>query len=113
MTSTGVVGAVRNLGMKPTRTSYRSPWQNGTAERWVGSARREMLDHVIVVNEGHLRRLLAEYVAHYHRDRTHCGLGKQTPGRRAVQQRPSALAKVTAVPCIGGLSHRYEWREVA
>jgi transposase InsO family protein len=111
--STDVVRAVRNLGTKPTRTSYRSPWQNGTAERWVGSARREILDHVIVLSEAHLRRLLTEYVAHYHADRTHCGLGKETPGRRAVQPRPSPQAKVIALPRIGGLSHRYEWREAA
>jgi putative transposase len=64
---------------KPIRTSIRSPWQNGVAERWVGSARREMLDHVIPLNEQHLRRLLLEYLAYYHDDRTHIGLEKQTP----------------------------------
>jgi transposase InsO family protein len=111
--SADVVRAVKNLGTKPTRTAYRAPWQNGTAERWVGSARRELLDHVVVMNECHLRRLIGEYVAHYHMDRTHCGLGKQTPGRRTVQPRPSSLAKVTAAPRIGGLSHRYEWRDAA
>ena len=104
---------VKNVGARPTRTAHRSPWQNGTAERWVGSARRELLDHVIVLNEAHLRRLLAEYVAHYREDRTHCGLGKETPGRRAAQPRPPSQAKVIALPRIGGLSHRYEWREAA
>ena len=111
--SNDVVRTVKNVGARPTRTAYRSPWQNGTAERWVGSARRELLDHVIVLNEAHLRRLLAEYVAHYHEDRTHCGLGKETPGRRAAQPRPPSQAKVMALPRIGGLSHRYEWREAA
>jgi len=111
--STDVVRAIRNLSTKPTRTAFRSPWQNGTAERWVGSARRELLDRVIVLNEAHLRRVLGEYVAHYHHDRTHCGLGKQTPGRRTARARLSTPARVVALTRIGGLSHRYEWREAA
>jgi hypothetical protein len=61
------------------RTSLESPWQNGVAERWVESCRRDLLDHVIVVNERHLKRLLSEYVGYYHEDRTHLGLGKGTP----------------------------------
>ncbi len=111
--STDVVQAINNLAPKPTRTAYKAPWQNGTAERWIGSARRELLDRVIVLNEAHLRRLLGEYVAHYHDDRTHCGLDKQTPGRRAAQTRPTTAAKVIGLPRIGGLSHRYDWREAA
>jgi len=111
--SAEVVRAAKCIGMKPSRTSYRSPWQNGTAERWVGSCRQELLDHVIVANEAHLRRLLRQYVAYHHEDRTHCGLEKQTPMRRAVQQRPSANAKVVALPRVGGLHHRYEWRDAA
>jgi transposase InsO family protein len=63
----------------PTRTAFRSPWQNGVAERWVGTCRRDLLDHVIVLNEQHLKRLLSEYVRHYHEDRTHLGLAKDTP----------------------------------
>jgi hypothetical protein len=55
--------------MMPKRTAYRSPWQNGTAERWVGNAGRELLNHVIVLNEYHLKRLLCEYVAYYNADR--------------------------------------------
>jgi putative transposase len=88
--SVDVARAINLLGAKPTRSAYRSPWQNGTAERWVGSARRELLDHVIVLNEVHLRRLHGGYIAHYHDDRTHCGLGKETPGQRAVQRMPSS-----------------------
>ena len=53
---------VESLGLRPTRTAYRSPWQNGVAERWIGSVRRELLDQVVVLNERHLRRLLNEYV---------------------------------------------------
>ena len=65
-----VVSAVKAFGIKPARTSYRSPWQNGVAERWIGSVRRELLDHVVVLGQHHLRRLLGEYVAYYHDDRT-------------------------------------------
>ncbi len=68
-----VTEMLKAMGSRPTRTSYRSPWQNGTAERWVESCRRELLDHVIVLNEAHLRRLLREYINSYHEDRTHDG----------------------------------------
>jgi putative transposase len=71
--------AVRSLKMSPVRTSFESPWQNGVAERWVESCRRDLLDHVIAVNERHLKCLLSEYVRYYHEDRTHLGLGKGTP----------------------------------
>jgi putative transposase len=108
-----VVATIKAMGIKPTRTAFRSPWQNGTAERWVGCCRQELLDHVVVANEAHLRRLLRDYVAYHHHDRTHCGLEKQTPMRRAVQHKPSASAKMIALPRVGGLHHRYEWREAA
>ncbi len=108
-----VVAAIRAMGIKPARTAYRSPWQNGTAERWVGACRQELLDHVIVLGEAHLRRVLREYVAYHHEDRTHCGLGKETPMHRTVQDKPSAGTNVMAVPRLGGLHHRYEWRDAA
>jgi putative transposase len=111
--SGAVAGAVKAVGAKPTRTAYRSPWQNGVAERWIGCARAELLDHVIVVDEAHLLRLLREYVRYHHDDRTHLGLAKETPMRRAVERRPSANAKVVALPRIGGLHHRYVWWEAA
>jgi hypothetical protein len=79
-----VIAAIRAMGSKPKRTSIRSPWQNGVAERWVESCRRDLLDHVIVLNERHLKRLLSEYVRYYHEDRTHLGLSKETPGQSAV-----------------------------
>jgi putative transposase len=74
--------AVRSMAIRPIRTSLGSPWQNGIAERWVESCRRDLLDHVIAFNESHLKRLLSEYVHYYHEDRTHLGLGKETPGGR-------------------------------
>ena len=77
--SADVISTVKQNGTEPVRTAFRSPWQNGVAERWVGSVRRDLLDHVIVLNQRHLRRLLKEYVRYYHEDRTHLGLGKDTP----------------------------------
>jgi len=102
-----VMAAVKAMGGKPKRTSFRSPWQNGVAERWIESCRRDLLDHVIVLNERHLKRLLTEYVRYYHEDRTHLGLIKGTPLGRIVAPR-SAQVKVISRPRLGGLHHRYE-----
>jgi transposase InsO family protein len=76
---TDFIPFLKATGVQPTRTSIWSPCQNGTAERWVGSCRREWLDHVIPLNEEHLRRLIREYVRYYHEDRIHDRLGKDTP----------------------------------
>ena len=93
------------MKIRCVRTSLRSPWQNGIAERWVESCRRDLLDHVIAVNERHLKRLLAEYVGYYHDDRTHLGLGKGTPNFRA---RSKASGRVLSHQRFGGLYHRYD-----
>jgi hypothetical protein len=77
------------------------------AERWVGSVRRDLLDHVIVLNERHLRRLLKDYVRYYHEDRTHLGLGKDTPGDRVAASVPPRGQKVISLSRLGGLHHRY------
>jgi putative transposase len=69
-----VVGFLDSCGISSVRTSYWSPWQNGVAERWVRNIRNELLDHVIVLNERHLRRLAQDYLRYYHEDRTHDGL---------------------------------------
>jgi transposase InsO family protein len=106
--SVEVVSTLKSFGIKPTRTAYRSPWQNGVAERWIGSVRRELLDHVVVFNERHLRRLLRDYIAYYHDDRTHLGLDKQTPARRHPGEQRGQLGTVVALPRLGGLHHRYE-----
>jgi putative transposase len=79
-----VTEIVKIFGIEPTRTSFQSPWQNGVAERWVGSCRRDLLDHVIVLNEKHLKRLTKEYIRYYHDDRTHLGLAKLQLCRRRV-----------------------------
>jgi integrase-like protein len=95
-----VFAAIRSMNIKAVRTSVGCPWQNGMAERWVGSCRRELLDHVIAINESRLKRLLASYVSYYHEDRTHCGLGKQTPQKRT---RSSGRGMVVAWPRVGAL----------
>jgi len=106
--SAQVVSTVKSFGIAPTRTAYRSPWQNGVAERWIGSVRRELLDHIVVFNERHLRRLLGEYVGYYHDDRTHLGLDKETPARRPRAKATAPSAAVVAQSRLGGLHHRYE-----
>ena len=103
-----VVKTVESFGIQPKRTSFRSPWQNGVAERWVGNCRRDLLDHVIVVNERHLQRVMKDYVRYYHDDRTHLGLNKQTPAGRVVTKNPGASGKVLSLPRLGGLHHRYQ-----
>jgi transposase InsO family protein len=106
--SVQVVATVKSFGMRPTRTAYRSPWQNGLAERRVGSVRRDLLDHVVVFSEHHLQRLLRDYVTYYHDDRTHLGLAKQTPARRQPSTQTRDDVSVVAHPRLGGLHHRYE-----
>jgi len=108
-----VPAALKSMGIEPKQTAYRKPWQNGVAERFVQSVRHDLLDHVVVFNEAHLHRLLTEYVAYYHDDRTHLGLEKDTPIGRPVTPRPSSTARVVALPRVGGLHHRYVWREAA
>ena len=105
-----VIKMLKCVGSKLIRTAYQSPWQYGVAERWVGSCRRELLDHVIVFNEAHLRRLVREYVHYYHADRTHDGLGKDTPDKRVVDRREAGHCKLMSMPRVGGLHHRYTWR---
>src|SRR4029077_12022893 len=99
-----VPATIRAMSISPLRSSIACPWQNGVAERWVGSCRRELLDQVITLNERHLKPLLLQYVSYYHDDRTHLALQKQTPGRRkpCVGSGP-----IVSEPRIGGLHHRY------
>src|SRR6187399_931170 len=108
-----VITFLKATGLKPKRTSVRAPWQNGVAERWVGSCRREILDHVIALNEQHLRRLVRDYVSYYHQDRIHDSLDKDTPNRRLVEEKPTSDAVVISNARLGGLHHRYGWREAA
>jgi transposase InsO family protein len=96
---------VSALGIKQIRTARRSPWQNPYVKRVIGSIRRECLDHVIIFDERHLKRVLREYLGYYHRSRTHLGLGKDCPEPRAVE--PQKIGPVASEPVLGGLHHRY------
>ena len=102
---TEVPATVRSMRIWSVRTSFQSPWQNGIAERWIESCRRDLLDHIIAVDERHLKRLLSEYVRYYHEDRTHLGLGKETPGCRI---RSAATGRIISHERLGGLHHRYD-----
>jgi hypothetical protein len=72
-----------------------------------------LLDHVIPLDERHLRRLLRDYVGYYRLDRTHDGLGRHTPDRRPIENNPGSGAKVISFPRVGGLHHRYGWQQAA
>ena len=111
--SGAVHDAIKAMGTAAVKTAFRSPWQNGVAERWILSARREMLDRVVVLSERHLLRLMREYAAYHRDDRSHLSLEKNAPARRPVTPRPEPDANVVAVPRVGGLHHRYEWRDAA
>jgi transposase InsO family protein len=108
-----VIGFLKAAGLQPKRTSVQAPWQNGTAERWIGSCRREILDHVIALKEQHLRRVIGDYVRYHHQDRIHDSLDKDTPNGRPVESKPAADATVISLPRLGGLHHRYAWRRAA
>ena len=91
------------MGIRDHPTAARSPWQNGHAERLIGSIRRECLDHIVVFGEGHLRRILVAYASYYNDVRTHLALGKDSPGHRP----PQRLGRLAVRPILGGLHHQY------
>jgi putative transposase len=99
---------VRHMGIEEVVIAPRSPWQNPYVERLIGSIRRDCLDHVIVLHERHLRRLLTEYFQYYHRWRTHLALETDCPVPRPVQ-RPE-LGLIREVPEVGGWHHHDERR---
>jgi transposase InsO family protein len=94
---------LRAMGIRDRPTAPRSPWQNGHAERLIGSLRRECLDHAVVFGERHLRHMLLSYLAYYNGARTHLSLNKDAPVPRAVQ----AAGRIHASPILGGLHHQY------
>jgi putative transposase len=107
-----VVTFLEATGLEAKRTSVQAPWQNGVAERWIGSARRDCFDHVIALNEAHVRRLGREFLAYYHEDRTHLGLDKDTPSERPIEPKPDT-GELQSVARVGGLHHRYIWKTAA
>ncbi len=96
---------VKHMGIEQVVIAYRSPWQTPYVERLIGSIRRECLDHLIVFNETHLRRILTSYFAYYHESRAHLSLERNAPLPRRVE--PPIEGKVIAIPQIGSLHHRY------
>jgi transposase InsO family protein len=102
-TATFSFAAFRQWAFRDRPTAARSPWQNGYAERLIGSIRRDCLDHVVVFGERHLRHLLESYKRYYNEARTHLSLSKDAPTPRAVQ----ALGSIIAKPFLGGLHHQY------
>ena len=96
---------VKHMGIEEVLIAPRSPWQNPYAERVIGSILRECLDHVIVLNERHLRAVLDEYLRYYHEARPHLSLDRNAPIPRQVE--PHGPGRVVAEPFLGGLHHRY------
>jgi transposase InsO family protein len=94
---------VRSLGIRDHPTSARSPWQNGYAERLIGSIRRESLDHILVTSEQHLHHILACYLDYYNAVRTHLSLGKDAPNGRAIQRQGCIEGR----SMLGGLHHQH------
>jgi transposase InsO family protein len=94
---------VRAMGIRDRPISPGSPWQNGIAERLIGTLRRECLDQMVICGEAHLRQILSAYSAYYNQARTHLALQKDAPLSRAVQ-RTGAIA---AIPILAGLHHQY------
>jgi transposase InsO family protein len=94
---------MRAMGIRDRPTSFRSPWQNGYVERLIRSIRRKCMDHLIVVNAEHVRRILAKYAAYYNEVRTHVSLEKDAPCTRPIER----FGDVVAYPILGGLHHRY------
>jgi len=93
------------MGIEEVPIAPRSPWQNPFVERLIGSIRRECLDHVIVLNDRHLKRVLRSYVDYYLNSRTHLSLHRNAPMRREVE--PPSKGRIVAIPEVGGLPHRY------
>jgi putative transposase len=97
---------VEGMGIREVLTAPRAPWQNPFAERVIGSIRRECLDHFLILNDAHLRRLLRAYVAYYNGSRPHQALENNSPIPRNVQ--PPSRGRIRALPEVGGLHHRYQ-----
>ena len=105
-------GAARACGTKIIRTAFKAPLMNSHCERFLGSVRRECLDHILIIDEDHLRRVLREYVSYFVDKRPHQGLGQRTPaqvarGASSSEEILGPLGKVESIPVLGGLHHEY------
>jgi transposase InsO family protein len=104
---------IKNMEIREVLIAPQSPWQNPYAERLIGSIRRECLNHVIVLDDKHLRRILSSYFDYYNQDRTHYNLEKDAPLKRDCQPRTANDSRLVKLPRVGGLHHRYEWQKAA
>jgi putative transposase len=102
------INRIKTMGIEEVPTAPHSPWQNPYCERVIGSIRRECLDHMIVLNERHLHRILTGYFDYYHKSRAHLSLDRNSPTPREVE--PPSQGKVVSIPMVGGLHHRYTRR---
>jgi hypothetical protein len=93
------------MGIREILIAPRNPWQNPFAERLISSIRRDCLDHVIVINATHLKRILGCYLDYYQLARCHRALAGDAPVPRAVE--PPERGRIVAIPYVGGLHHRY------
>jgi transposase InsO family protein len=98
-----VTHRLRAMGIRDKPIAPGSRWQNGFAERLIGSIRRECVDHVVVLGEAHLRRILAKYATYYNKLRTHRSLNKDAPTHRVIQH----VGRIVSAPILGGLHHHY------
>ena len=98
-----VTRRLRAMGIRDKPTAPGSPWQNGFAERLIGSIRRECVDHIVILGEAHLRRILTKYAADYNELRTHRSLNKDAPIHRAIQY----VGDIVSAPVLGGLHRHY------
>ena len=98
-----VIHRLRAMGIRDKPIASGSPWENGFAERLIGSIRREWVDHVVVLGEGHLRRILMKYATYYNELRTHRSLNKDAPIHRAIHHG----GRIVSAPVLGGLHHHY------
>ena len=99
---------IQAIGIEQIMTAPRSPWQNPFCERLIGSIRRDCLNHVIILGELHLRKILASYFRYYHKYRTHLSLDKDAPEPRPIQA--VNLGEIIEIPEVGGLHHHYKRR---
>jgi putative transposase len=104
---------LRRFGIMPKRTAYHSPWQNGVVERFNGTVRRELLDHVIPLSEDHLDSLLKDYIHYYNNSRPHLFRNKDSPLGRIYEPLPSKLYSPDSIPILGGLHYVYRWHSAS